>query len=779
MTCTQPGCGGTIQDGYCDTCGLAASAPASSSAPSGPSAWSGSAPATSGASGSTSGQSSPSRSRGRGRGSSRSARGRLGAGLVEIPPVPYRDPASAVLADPQVPENKRFCSGCDQPVGRDRNGRPGLTEGFCRNCGTRFSFSPKLEPGELVAGQYEVLGCLAHGGLGWIYLARDRYVSDRWVVLKGLLNAGDADAMAAAVAERQFLAEVEHPNIVRIYNFVQHADRRTGESAGYIVMEYVGGKSLKQIVQDARASGGSVPVPHAIAYAIEVLPALGYLHDRGLVYCDFKPDNVIQTEEQLKLIDMGGVRGVDSEGPIYGTVGYQAPEIGTDGPSASSDLFTVGRALAVLTFEFKGYQSSYKFTFPDGVPLLEQQESFARLLRRATHRDPERRFGSAGEMAEQLTGVLREVLATADGTARPAFSTVFSPELQAIGAQLAEGNDPPQNPGGGSRYARPTGAEIIAGMPMPQVDRADPAAGYLATLAGLGSAQRAAALVGAGSGDAAVPAEVATTAERRLALARAQLDVGDYDGAGAALADLAAEDPSDWRIAWTDGLRQLALTDSGAVATARGAFSAVYDELPGELAPKLALAFAAEAAGDAASASRYFKLVWTVDRSCISAAFGQARACLATGDRPGAIAALAAVPETSSYHAAAQIAAVRILVSPGVDHDDLRQASGRLGRLALDEARRQQLTVEILRAALGWATTDQTAPSGQGQGQGSGRGLARASADGLILGCEPNERSLRFGLERGYRALARLTSDRSRRIELVDLANAVRPKTWS
>ena len=48
-----------------------------------------------------------------------------------------------------------------------------------------------------------------------------------------------------------------------------------------------------------------------------------------------------------------------------------------------------------------------------------------------------------------------------------------------------------------------------------------------------------------------------------------------------------------------------------------------------------------------------------------------------------------------------------------------------------------------------------------------------------ILGCEPNERSLRFGLERGYRALARLTSDRSRRIELVDMANAVRPKTWS
>ena len=778
-TCTS--CGGTIEDGYCNVCGLAAApaqaAPAPGGSASGGSAPGGSSSGRSGSAGSgpagsgTAGSRRTSGTRGtRGsrRTSGRSARGRLGAGLVEIPPVPYRDPASAILADPQVPENRRFCASCEQPVGRGRDGRSGLSEGFCRNCGTRFSFSPKLEPGDLVAGQYEVLGCLAFGGLGWIYLARDHNVSDRWVVLKGLLNTGDADAMAAAVAERQFLAQVEHPNIVRIYNFVQHADRRTGESAGYIVMEYVGGKSLKQILQDARRSGGSVPLAHAIAYAIEVLPALGYLHDRGLVYCDFKPDNIIQTEEQLKLIDMGGVRGVDSEGPIYGTVGYQAPEIGTDGPSVSSDLFTVARALAVLTFEFKGYQSSYTFTFPDGVPLLDQQESFARLLRRATDADPDRRFGSAGEMAEQLTGVLREVLATADGTPRPAFSTVFSPELQAVGA----GDDT-----AGAALVAPRAAEIIAGMPMPQVDRADPAAGYLATLAGLDSAQRAAALAGAGSGDAAVPAEVATSAERRLALARAQLDVGDYAGAGHTLADLAAEDPSDWRIAWTDGLRRLALTDAGAAATAAGAFSAVYDELPGELAPKLALAFAAEAAGDHASAARYFKLVWTVDRSCISAAFGLARACLATDDRPGAIAALAAVPDTSSYHAAAQIAAVRILVSSGVTGDDLRQASGRLGRLPLDEARRQQLTVEILRAALGWAADGQARTPGQAQG--SARTPARVTGDGLILGCEPNERSLRFGLERGYRALARLTSDRSRRIELVDLANTVRPKTWS
>jgi serine/threonine-protein kinase PknG len=749
VRCTQPGCDGTIQDGYCDTCGLAA--PASSSGASGPSGSAGSA-----LSGSSSGSSRSTRSRARGRGTSRSPRGRLGAGLVDIPPVPYRDPASAVLADPQVPEAKRYCSSCDQPVGRGRDGHPGLAEGFCRNCGTRFSFSPKLAPGELVAGQYEVLGCLAHGGLGWIYLAKDHNVSDRWVVLKGLLDTGDADAMAAAVAERQFLAEVEHPNIVRIYNFVQHADRRTAEMAGYIVMEYVGGKSLKQILVDARQAGGSVPVAHALAYAIEVLPALGYLHDRGLVYCDFKPDNVIQTEEQLKLIDLGGVRRIDSDEAIYGTVGYQAPEIEADGPSPSSDLYTVGRALAVLTFEFRGFQGTYKNSLPDGVPLLGEQESFARLLRRATHHDPDRRFGSAGEMSEQLTGVLREVLAVADGVPRPAFSTVFSPEVQAIGTKA----DPIPVPD--VRLASPPSTEVVAGLPLPQVDRSDPAAGYLATFAGISPAQRIVALTLAVSGDATIPREVTESAETRLALARARIDVGDYDAAAVVLADLAADDPSDWRVAWNNGLRDLAAGGPAGAQIAQGAFSSVYDELPGELAPKLALAFAAEAAGDPITAGRYFRLVWTVDRSDISAAFGMTRTCLATGDRPGAIAALAAVPAASSHHAAAQIAAVRILVSgdgQGVTGDALRQASGQLAQLVVDDVHRQQLTVEILRAALNWCTSGQP-------------------ADGSpILGCEPNARALRFGLERSYRALARLTPETARRVELVDLANAIRPRT--
>jgi serine/threonine-protein kinase PknG len=757
MKCARPGCGGTIDGGYCGTCGLAPG-PAAAAA-SVPSASTGGSTGSHGAGGGSTGGGSTGSRRTRS-GSIRSSRGQLGAGLVDIPPVPARDPAAAVLANPQVAESKRFCGACDRPVGRGKDGQPGLPGGFCPNCGTPFSFAPKLAPGEMVAGQYEVLGCLAHGGLGWIYLAMDHNLGKRWVVLKGLLNTGDSAAQEAAVAERRFLAEVEHPSIVDVYNFVQHADRKTGQSAGYIVMEYVGGKSLRQILQERRQTGQSLPLPVALAYAIEVLPALGYLHSRGLVYCDFKPDNVIQTEEQLKIIDMGGVRRIDDSGSaIYGTVGYQAPEIAALGPSPSSDLYTVGRALAVMTFEFAGYQGTYATSLPDpaAVPLLAQQESFLRALRHATDPDRDRRFASAGEMAEQLTAVLREVLAVADGRPRPAFSTLFSPELQAAGAA-----GPLDGGGPGAALVPPPAAEIVAALPVPQVDPADPAAGFLATLSTLDAEQRTAVLAAAAAGDQGTPQAVAQSAETRLALARSRIVTGDPGGAAAVLAGLAAEEPGDWRVPWHHGLRELA---AGNPAGARTAFDAVADALPGELAAKLALALAAEAAGDQDAADRYYRLVWTVDHAYISAVFGLARTRLAAGDPASAIAALATVPDTSSHHLAAQVAAVRIQVSPRpgraeVAPGDLGEAGARVDRLKLDAAQLESLTAEVLRAALASAQAGAALPGGR------------------LLGCEFTERALRFGLERSYRAQARLAPDRWRRIELIETANGVRPRTW-
>ncbi|HET9138754.1 serine/threonine-protein kinase [Actinophytocola sp.] len=745
--CPRPGCSGTLdEDDFCDVCGLAAVAAAVAAAePATAGSARGSASRPTVATVWTSGPTAPVTGGSR-RSSARSSnRGLLGAGLVEVPRVPYRDPRTAVLTDPEVPESKRFCGNgaCQAKVGRGRDGRPGRVEGFCTKCGQRYSFTPKLAPGELVHGQYEVLGCLAHGGLGWIYLALDRAVADRWVVLKGLLDTGDADAMAAAVAERQFLAEVEHPNIVKIHNFVQHRDPSSDGATGYIVMEYVGGQSLKEILKQRRRELGPrecLPLAQAIAYALEVLPAIGYLHGVGLLYCDFKPDNVIQTEEQLKLIDLGAVRRADDDlSAVYGTVGYQAPEIASTGPSVESDIYTVGRALAVMTLAFDFHSGHFRDRLPSPAeePLLAEFESYHRLLSRATATEPARRFGSAEEMKEQLTGVLREVLAAQDGQPRPGPSAEFTPERHSFGVRASITDQVPLDP-----------AAVVDALPVPRVDGADPAAAFLATVTADDPRRLIDELADAPR----------FTVEVRLRMARALIELGDLTAADDELRSVAEQ--TDWRVAWYRGLAALA---GRRVGDARAAFDAVYAAVPGEAAPKLALAVCAEAAGDAQLADRYYRTVWRTDRSYLSAAFGLARVLLRRGERAEAVEVLRSVPESSSQYLTAQLAAIRAQTGgapvEALTEQDLVAAGGRLRGLELDAERRTQASRELLEAALSWVLTGRT---------GTGKVLDRTLA----------EADLRFGLEACYRALARQASTTEERIALVDRANEIRPRTW-
>ncbi|MGW4198598.1 tetratricopeptide repeat protein [Streptomyces sp. NPDC005004] len=791
---------------YCDTCGLApVVAPVTPLVPS-VAAPESTGPTESGSSRSarTSSQSSRSRRsvsgrlsradsgraggrsvsvRSSGASSGQSGRGRLGAGLVAVPQVPRPDPRAMVLENPQVPERKRYCSrsDCGAPVGRARGERPGRTEGFCTKCGHPYSFVPKLRAGDIVHGQYEVAGCLAHGGLGWIYLAVDRAVSDRWVVLKGLLDTGDQDAMEAAISERRFLAEIEHAGIVRIYNFVEHLDQRTGSLDGYIVMEYVGGKSLKEIANARRTPDGRrdpLPVEQACAYGIEALEALGHLHSRNLLYCDFKVDNAIQTEDQLKLIDMGAVRRIDDEeSAIYGTVGYQAPEVADVGPSAASDLYTVGRTLAVLTFDFQGYTTVYADSLPDPdtIEVFRRYESFYRFLVRATDPDPARRFASAQEMAEQLTGVLREVVSLQTGQPRPALSTLFGPEVRVTDSELfpvLEGDVSRLGTRGMGRTssapppalvrAVDTAAAALA-LPVPLVDPNDPDAGFLAGLTATAPGELLAAL------DAA-PAQ---TVETRLRGVRARLELDDSQAALTSLARLEAERPDDWRVVWYRGVTALA---TGDLAHAALAFDAVYDAFPGEPAPKLALGLCAEVLGQLDNAAEYYRLVWATDPGFVSAAFGLARVRLAAGDRTGAVDTLESVPESSIHYTAARVAAVRARLrqrtaSPGDVPflDDLTAAAAQIEALdayGLDPARRERLSAEVLGCALDWILS-------QGRGTGS-----PAPGGRVLLGSGLDERGLRFGLERAYRTLARLAPGGEERIELVERANRYRPRTW-
>src|SRR5260370_3371889 len=116
-------------------------------------------------------------------------------------------------------------------------------------------------------------------------------------------------------------------------------------------MELIDGWRLREMLESRRVANGGksdpLPLDQAIAYVLAILPALGHLHDLRLLFCDLKPDNVMQSRDSLKLIDLGGVYRMDERASaIFGTVGFQAPEIAQTGPTVASDLFTVARTLA-------------------------------------------------------------------------------------------------------------------------------------------------------------------------------------------------------------------------------------------------------------------------------------------------------------------------------------------------------------------------------------------------------------------------------------------------
>ena len=452
--CQQPGCTGHYVDGYCDVCGTPAAAPSAPLASHGTAAASTSTAIGAMAIGSARAVSfgdkvMPKRPSGQ-----RSRVARIGAGITVVPPAPAIDPEKALMVDPQVPMDQRFCSNCGAKVGRtDTSG--GREEGFCPQCGHPYSFTPKLKAGDVVAGQYEVAGSLAHGGMGWIYLARDRNLSNRWVVLKGLLNSDDADTAKAAIAEQQWLASLENPLIVEIYNFV------TFEGSRYIVMEYVGGRSLKELLKQRLAANSGrpdpLPVDQALAFLIEILPAFSYLHDQGLVYCDFKPDQVMQVGDALKLIDLGGVRRItDDESALYGTIGYQAPEVAKAGASIASDIFTIGRTLMVLCADVPGYQTSYQYTTPpaEEMPAFAAHDSLYRLLLKACATDPADRFTSAEELRVQMLGILREVVGV--GSGRTASTSAASHGRDRTAGTTSGGSVSSAASRGVAAYTRPT-----------------------------------------------------------------------------------------------------------------------------------------------------------------------------------------------------------------------------------------------------------------------------------------------------------------------------------
>ncbi|MBV9011739.1 MAG: protein kinase [Pseudonocardiales bacterium] len=636
-----------------------------------------------------------------------------------------------------------------------------------------FPEFPRLTAGDLVANQYEVVGCLAHGGLGWVYLARDTHLDGNYVVLKRLINTDNEQAMTR---ERRFLTTADHPNIVRIFNFVTHQEPTSSEPTNYIVMEYVGGQSLQKIREIAKARqeplGGPLQVEHVIAYGVEILDALEYLHSRGLLYCDMSPSNVIRSANRIKIIDLGAVRGIgDRWSPHIVNTDFQVgAEERNRGLTVQSDLYAVGKTLEYL---FKASTDALQVdTETENSPIRFGIESFRRALERATQREADKRFPSAAAMSQQLRGVLREVLSLRDGTPRPEHSSVFTDMAALLDAGLSmvppldswttnHAVDATLNNG------HPTAGAVAAGLPAPQPAAEDPGANFLATM----SATDPRRLIEQSSMFQQESVEI------QLSKCRAHLKLGEPEKAQACL--FSAEgmpskiDGYDWKIAWHDGLLALARDQ---ITDAKTKFDEVYQALPGEDAPKLALGFCYEQ-DESEEAQRYYQAVWRRDRSQASAAFSLARICLRQGNRRDAVAILDDVPDVSLHYHAAKIATVRILsgrltTDPGHGNglptvEDFREVIGRLPELNLDGGdadgpARHRLTTAVREVALDWVLET------KGDKQLNGND---------VLGNPVSEQKLRKLLYSSYHALARQAPDRKSHGFLVDLANRVRPWT--
>lgn len=661
--------------------------------------------------------------------------------------------------------------------------------------------APHLNPGDMVAGQYEILGVIAHGGMGWIYLANDHFVSGRLVVLKGMQSEKSADEMGAAVAEREFLADITHPGIVKIYNFID--DPRV--PGGFIVMEYVGGPSLRS--RRNSRENHVLPIDLAIGYLIEVLPALDYLHSRGVVYNDLKPDNIIVTEDQVKLIDLGAVSGIGAYGFIYGTKGFQAPEVASHGPSVASDIYTIGRTLAALTVHLpKDDTGAYLpgLPSPSTEPLFRKHLSFYRLLRRATNEDPTQRFRDIAEMSTQLYGVLREVIAIRTGEQFPAQHSMFSPQRTTFGTkhlvfrtdQLIDGID---------RTVRITSPEVVSALPAPLIDRTDVGAGMLS-----GSSYTEPQEALETLRQAMKTPEYEQSAEIPLGVVRAMLDLGFTGQARSWLSSLEGRLGHDWRFQWYSGVTALLLDD---YVSAQKHFAAVLNILPGESAPKLALAavdelilqqlghhhsaLLPEKVARAASllstsldavdpevfgqinptwlhvtqepallrfnAIGLYGLVWATNPTTVSSAFGLARQLMAEGQIEMSVAALDRVPQASRHHRMAQLTTILQLISGTLTESRIRRAARRLEEIPTNEPRFLQIKIAVMSAGLNFLR-DATVES--------------AASPNDLFEYPFTQRGLRYGLAYTLRQQARQAPFARHRYALVDLANQVRPVTW-
>jgi eukaryotic-like serine/threonine-protein kinase len=302
--------------------------------------------------------------------------------------------------------------------------------------------------GRVFSNRYEIQRELAQGGMAEVYLARDRLL-DRPVALKALFPeyAREPSFVERFRREAQAAANLNHPNIVAIYDWGQE----TGTY--FIVMEYVEGRSLRDVIRHDGPIDGS----HAAEIAAEIASALGFAHRTGVVHRDVKPGNVLITQSGIvKVTDFGIARagasdGLTQTGSVMGTATYFSPEQAQGLPvDGRSDVYSLGVVLYEMVTGVAPFTGdspvavAYKHVReapvppsrrnPDIPPDLEQ------IILTAMAKDPDLRYQSADDLRADLLRFRRgRPLAAAPVTALLADTgtvgaTMASPAVPAAAA---------------------------------------------------------------------------------------------------------------------------------------------------------------------------------------------------------------------------------------------------------------------------------------------------------------------------------------------------------
>jgi serine/threonine protein kinase len=327
--------------------------------------------------------------------------------------------------------------------------------------------------------QYQLLQKLGAGGMGEVYKAQDTRLN-RVVAIK-VLPAGlsaDADRRRRFLQEAQAASGLNHPNIITIYDIVSDGD------AQYLVMEFVPGKTLGEMVQ-----AGGLPVLLALQYSTQMSDALSTAHAAGIIHRDLKPANVMVTPTGLvKILDFGLAKLTDAgpasqfdmqstaaepltrEGAIIGTASYMSPEQAEGRRvDARSDIFSFGSVLYEMVTGRRAFDggsgiSTLSAVLRDEVkPIPELAPEvpmlFEQIIAMCLRKDPNARWQSMKEIQNALDGLKRQL----DPGARPAPSPATATTVSGSGPNLP----PPLPP-------RPTGA--VPPVPPPVVAPPTPVA---------------------------------------------------------------------------------------------------------------------------------------------------------------------------------------------------------------------------------------------------------------------------------------------------------------